>query len=288
MTKKQEDRRQDIATLLHRWQEMTITSDPMFGLVMENKKICLELIQRALPLLKVKSIAELATQKEINVPLARRSRYDVFVRDKANRIFVVEMQVVDKHNLPARLRYYQEQVDHSLLHPGDDYQVLAKYPVYVLMFCQFDYFGRGWASYPFDLTCTRDRQLKFGDQRTIVVFNARAQQFLPSEEPIRNFLALMQNRADNKSRFISDIQKEIRRVKEDPERRRGFMKFELDLMDARREGRQEGIEQGQDNVITTVITNLRDKNYSEEQIKHQLQLMLHLSDDQVDHYLQHS
>ncbi|MFC2672240.1 hypothetical protein [Limosilactobacillus vaginalis] len=33
-----------IANIMERWQKMTITSDPMFGMVMENKKICLELI----------------------------------------------------------------------------------------------------------------------------------------------------------------------------------------------------------------------------------------------------
>ena len=49
----------------------------------------------------------------------------------------------------------------------------------------------------------------------------------------------MRNRVDNESKFITKIQNEIVKVKEDPERRRGFMKFELDLMDARREEREE-------------------------------------------------
>ena len=35
------------------------------------------------------------------------------------------------------------------------------------------------------------------------------------------------------------VQDEIIKIKQEPERRRGFMKFELDLMDARREGREE-------------------------------------------------
>ena len=60
-----------IANIMERWQKMTITSDPMFGMVMENKKICLELIQRALPRLKVNEIVHLTTQKDINV-FARR------------------------------------------------------------------------------------------------------------------------------------------------------------------------------------------------------------------------
>ncbi|MFR0512447.1 hypothetical protein [Limosilactobacillus reuteri] len=50
----------------------------------------------------------------------------------------------------------------------------------------------------------------------------------------------MRNQVDNKSKFITKIQDEIVKIKQEPERRRGFMKFELDLMDARREGREEG------------------------------------------------
>lgn len=60
-----------IANIMDRWQKMTITSDPMFGIVMENKEICLELIRRALPPLKVNEIVHLTTQKDINV-FARR------------------------------------------------------------------------------------------------------------------------------------------------------------------------------------------------------------------------
>ena len=90
------------------------------------------------------------------------------------------------------------------------------------------------------MACTRNRQLKLGDQRTVVIFNALAKEFTKDEQPIKNFLALMQNQVDNKSSFITKIQDEIVKIKQEPERRRGFMKFELDLMDARREGREEG------------------------------------------------
>ncbi|MCC4328721.1 hypothetical protein LMB58_10370 [Limosilactobacillus reuteri] len=49
----------------------------------------------------------------------------------------------------------------------------------------------------------------------------------------------MRNQVDNKSKFITKIQDEIVKIKQEPERRRGFMKFELHLMDARREEREE-------------------------------------------------
>ena len=73
-----------------------------------------------------------------------------------------------------------------------------------------------------------------------MIFNALAKEFTNDEQPIKNFLAFMRNQVDNKSRCITKIQDEIIKIKQEPERRRGFMKFELDLMDARREGREEG------------------------------------------------
>ena len=79
-----------------------------------------------------------------------------------------------------------------------------------------------------------------------MIFNALAKEFTNDEQPIKNFLALMRNQGDNKSRFITKIQDEIIKIKQEPERRRGFMKFELDLMDARREGREEGKREGRE------------------------------------------
>lgn len=84
------------AKVLEKWEGMTITSDPMFGMVMQNKEICLELINRALPQLKATQIVQLTTQKDINVVAGRRVRYDVYVQDEKGNIIVVEMQVADR------------------------------------------------------------------------------------------------------------------------------------------------------------------------------------------------
>ena len=65
----------------------------------------------------------------------------------------------------------------------------------------------------------------------------------PEEKPIKSFLDLMHKRVDNNDRFITQIQNEITKVKQDPERRAGFMKFELDLMDAKRGAHEKGLEE---------------------------------------------
>lgn len=285
-------REQQIALIYDRWQKMTITSDPMFGLVMQNKKICLELINRALPNLKAKEIVQLETQKDVNSVNSHRVRFDVYVRDSQKNIVVIEMQVNDQKNLPARLRYYQEQIDHGLLHPGEDYSILNQYPTYIIMFCNFDYFGRGWARYEFELTCTKDRHLKFNDKRTVVVLNALANEFDKDDQSIKSFLALMRNKSNNNSRFIAQIQNEIKQIKDDPERRNGFMKYEINLMDAKREGREEGIREGlkegqraaKSDGIKTLISTLQELNIEPVVIKQKVSEKYHLTEQEVEKF----
>ncbi|MBC8743207.1 Rpn family recombination-promoting nuclease/putative transposase [Lactobacillus sp. Marseille-P7033] len=285
-------REQQIALIYDRWQKMTITSDPMFGLVMQNKKICLELINRALPNLKAKEIVQLETQKDVNSVNSHRVRFDVYVRDSQNNIVVIEMQVNDQKNLPARLRYYQEQIDHGLLHPGEDYSILNQYPTYIIMFCNFDYFGRGWARYEFELTCTKDQHLKFNDKRKVVVLNALANEFDKDDQAIKSFLALMRNKSNNNSRFIAQIQNEIKQIKDDPERRNGFMKYEINLMDAKREGREEGIREGlkegqraaKSDGIKTLISTLQELNIEPVVIKQKVSEKYHLTEQEVEKF----
>lgn len=304
-----QERKLQIAKIYNKWQQMTITSDPMFGLVMQNKNICLELINRALPYLCVKQIVRIGTQKDINVVDAHGVRFDVYAKDENDNIFVIEMQVNDQGNLPERLRYYQEQIDHDLLKPNDDYSVLSKYPTYVIMFCTFDYFKCGLARYEFELTCTDDPTLKFNDQRRIIVFNALAEKFTKQDQPIKDFLALMRNQVDNNSRFVEKIQAEISKVKRDPERRNGFMKYELNMMDAKRaaraegrkkgleEGRNEGLEQGRkeglkkghkeakENDIKILIATLQELNFDSSIIKQKLTEKYHLTNVEIDKLL---
>lgn len=233
-----------LAQLEEKWENLTITSDIMFGMVMENEQICLELIRRSLPELNVKSINRIIPQKQVTGPLnARTVRFDVFARDDQQRTFVVEMQVADKHNLPFRLRYYQQQIDYDILDVGDSYGKLAHYPTYVIMFCDFDYYGRGRSRYRFENRCIDEQDLILGDRRQIVIFNAKAKQFRDNIN-IKSFLKLMENQVDTKDQFVEQIQAEMQRIREDPVRRHGFMKYELDLMDARDEGLEQGIEKG--------------------------------------------
>lgn len=245
--------------LKEKWEHLTITNEIMFGMVMENEQICLELIQRSLPELNIKAISRITLQKQITGPISARTvRFDVFVRDDHSRTFIIEMQVANKHNLPFRLRYYQQQLDFDTLNVGDNYEKLAHYPTYVIIFCNFDYYGLGWSKYPFANCCLLKPELRLGDKRQIIIFNAKATKFHGNMK-LKGFLQLMENNIDVNDPFVNRIQSEMKRIREDPIRRHGFMKYELDLMDARNDGFKDGQKMGS-------INTLKELGFNKQQI----------------------
>lgn len=102
-------------------------------------------------------------------------------------------------------------------------------------------------------------------------------------------LELMRKRVDNNDRFITQIQNEITKVKQDPERRAGFMKFKLDLMDAKREAHEKGLEEelkeGQavanNKAIKEFVINFKELGLDNQNIKQRLMKSFNLTAEQA-------
>ncbi|MCD7134311.1 hypothetical protein [Limosilactobacillus rudii] len=99
----------------------------------------------------------------------------------------------------------------------------------------------------------------------------------------------MRNQADNKDRFIAQIQNEIDKVKSDPERRQGFMKYEMLMMDAKRKAREEGKTEGKSEArkegIRTLVKNLQELGVDKENIKKRVKASYNLTSAEVEKYL---
>ena len=99
----------------------------------------------------------------------------------------------------------------------------------------------------------------------------------------------MRNQVDNKDRFIAQIQNEIDKVKRDPERRQGFMKYEMLMMDANHKASEEGIKfgeaKGKEEGIKNLVNSLRHLNVNSAIIAKELKLRYDLTDDDVLKYL---
>lgn len=184
------------AALHAEWQQKTIKDDPIFGTVMTNPELCAELLRRALPELTIKWVKDADPQHTIQAtPTAKGIRIDVYARDDQNRTYTIEMQMVNEHNLPFRMREYQELMDQEILNSGDDYDKLANYPTYVIFFCNFDYYHRGLARYQFEFREKWHPEIAAGDLRTLVVFNTKAKDYQHAAE-IRPFLDMIRGTID--------------------------------------------------------------------------------------------
>lgn len=82
------------------------------------------------------------------------------------------MQKDNTGNLIRRSRYYQAQLDVSLLEPGSiDFNLLND--SCFIMIAPFDIFGRGLYRYTFEGTCRECPDLKIGDGAVRVFINTK-------------------------------------------------------------------------------------------------------------------
>ncbi|UXC67176.1 Rpn family recombination-promoting nuclease/putative transposase [Limosilactobacillus oris] len=287
------NREHELTRLAQQWEELTIANDRMFSMVMENNAICRELLRRIFPELAIDRVQRVTVQKQVNTPLdARTVRFDVYIRDDQQRTYIMEMQVANRQNLPYRLRYYLEQVDHSILGPGDNYEKLAGYPTYVVFFCDFDYYGQDRSEYRFEWRNIDEPDLVAGTGQQLVVFNAQASTFHDSIG-VAGFLKLMHNQIAVGDPLVEQVIQEMERIKQDPERRRDYMKYELDLMDARSdgmaiglaEGKKQGLEQGKQESIVAAAKMLLGLELSRTVIVKQLMSAYDLSSAEAERYL---
>ena len=147
--------------------------------------------------------------------------------------------MVNEHNLPFRMREYQELMDQEILNIGDDYDKLANYPTYVIFFCNFDYYQRGLARSQFEFREKWHPEITAGDLRTMVVFNTKVQDYEHATE-IRPFLDMIRGNIDTKDKFIVAVDAEVQDIRADKQREARFMKEQIERRRELRKSREAG------------------------------------------------
>ena len=165
--------------------------------------------------------------------------------------------MVNEHNLPFRIREYQELMDQEILNIGDDYDKLANYPTYVIFFCNFDYYQRGLARYQFEFREKWHPEITAGDLRTMVVFNTKAQDYEHATE-IRPFLDMIRGTVDTKDKFIAAVDAEVQDIRADKQREARFMKEQIERRRELRKSREE--------TMLTVTKNMVAQGIPQQQI----------------------
>ena len=183
--------------------------------------------------------------------------------------------MVNEHNLPFRMREYQELMDQEILNIGDDYDKLANYPTYVIFFCNFDYYQRDLARYQFEFREKWHPEITAGDLRTMVVFNTKAQDYEHATE-IRPFLDMIRGNIDTKDKFIAVVDAEVQDIRADKQREARFMKEQIE--------RRRELRKNRDNTILNMVKALESQGMDEEQVVQTLAIAESISKAEAQQY----
>ena len=223
-------------------EELTLMDDYMFSAVMQDVGLLGTLLERVLSV-KISSV-EFA-EDHAGMKSGYRShavQLDLYVRDADGRVFNVEVQVEDRHNLPRRMRYYQSAADVTLLSPGADYRELRD--AAVVFICAFDPFGRGRCLYTFRNECLEEPGLPLGDGTLKAVVNVSGDRAgVPADLAE---LALYLHTGEATGDYTTRLDEAVRRVKASEERRHEYMVGWIHDMEVREEGREAGREEGRE------------------------------------------
>ena len=280
------------------WESLTLSNDFMFSKVMRDKEICRETLEILLDK-KIGEITYIDNQKTIDINYDAKSvRLDVYVEDE-NRIYNIEMQVINKKDLAKRSRYYQSMIDLNAIEKGEIYRDLKE--SIVIFICKFDPFGEGLSKYTFENICNENKELYLKDGTSKVFFNTK-DYYKESKEDAKSFLEYIEKETISENNFVKKLEQKIRNIKENKEWRAEYMKSLLREQEIARDnfekgklegiaegvvkGREEGREEGMAEGIEKIIEIYREElNFEDEIIVQKLMKKYDLTKEEAEKYL---
>lgn len=194
-------------------------------------------------------LSKIQTEKELRVaPGLRSVRLDVIGVDITGKVYYTEMQKRDTGNLIKRSRYYQGQLDVSLLEAGCvDFNRLND--TCFILIAPFDIFGRGLYRYTFEGVCKECPDIKLNDGATRIFINTRGTNRKDFTQEFLDFMEYITNTSDevakrSSSEKIHRIHKKVQGIRMSEEMGVKYMqKWEervYDRLDGKAEGKAEG------------------------------------------------
>ena len=236
------------------------------------------------------------TEKELRVsPELRAVRLDVVNMDGDGRIYFTEMQKRDTKNLEKRSRYYQAQLDVSLLEPGcSDFKKLND--SCMILIAPFDLFGHGLYRYTFEGQCREVPGLALQDGATRVFINTFGTNQQDFSQEFLDFMEYINDTRDavaarSKSPRVKLVHDRVEKIRRSEKCGVKYMQrweeiayarqdgYEEGRSEGRSEGRNEGLDEGLKKgrsegalreIIAAVCRKLT-KGKSEEQIAEELE-----------------
>ena len=224
-----------------KFQELTIRDNFMFSAVMMRDDNCKKFLEMLLGI----EIAKIEVSYEKSLiynPEGKGVRLDVYAKSEENTRYDIEMQVAEQ-DFGKRVRYYHSQMDMDLLESGHEYRELPY--AYVIFICNFDPFDKKKYCYVFENRCVRDLALDMGDGSRSIFLSTEGEDSEEISKELKAFLEFVktdnsENNTETEDKYVKELQKSIRSVKEDRKLERGFMTWNDVRTEARKEGRAEG------------------------------------------------
>ncbi len=244
------------------WEKLRITSDFIFCKVMQDESLLEELVRMILPDISFDSL-EVVAQKSIEIGMDIHGvRFDIFARSNDGSVITIEMQVVDQHNIPKRLRYYVSMSDSDMLDKGALYSKLKD--SYVIIICPFDFYKQGLHKYTFTNRCHEVEGLEMADGTTKIVLNANSTAD-DVNGPLREFLDYVAGKPAN-DEYTKKVDAAVYKARQNKEWRREYMTLFMRDLENREMGIEEGIEQGVNKEQRHQIEKLLLKGKSVDEI----------------------
>ena len=255
---------------LRELRELNLLDKFLFDEAMEDR----ETYQMAVSILmenEVEFLEKPETEKELRVSSEiRQVRLDVVGMDKKGKIYYAEMQKRNTGNLIRRSRYYQAQLDVSLLEPGSmDFNLLND--SLFIMIAPFDIFGRGLYRYTFEEVCRECPDLKLDDGAVRIFINTKGNNQEDFSQEFLNFMKYLENTTDENaeksgSERIKKIHEKVCRIRESEKAGIKYMQRWEEIAYAREEGRIYGKTEGELLKLINLICKKIKKGQSPEEI----------------------
>ena len=263
-----------------RLEDLNLINRFLFDEVMEDR----ESYQATVSILLGEDIELLAkpeTEKELRVsPELREIRLDVVSMDRSGKLYYTEMQQKDTKNLRRRSRYYQAQLDVSLLEPGSkDFNLLND--SCLILVAPFDIFERGLYRYTFATFCKECPDLKLEDGATRVFINTKGKNKWAFTQEFLDFMEYLTNTTDEvaektESYRIKRIHEQVKRIRLSEKMGVKYMQLWEEKAYIREEGLEQGLAEGRDKHLINIICKKLAKAKSLDQIADEVEESLEL------------
>lgn len=281
-----------------RLEELNLLDRFLFDETMENQ----EAYQAAVSILledEIELLKKPETEKEFRVsPELREVRLDVVSIDRDNKIYCTEMQQKNTGNLRKRSRYYQAQLDVSLLEPGSrDFNLLND--SCLILIAPFDIFGKGLYRYTFEGICRECPELKLEDGAVRVFINTKGTNSAEFSTEFLDFMEYITSTTDvvadrTKSSKIRLIHEKVKMIRASEKMGVKYMQLWEEKAyireDARAEGLAEGramgMEEGISEGIKALIMDNLEEGKSRQKIVEKLMKHFSLPEEEANAYFE--